>query len=441
MKTLVLVYIFFTFILSQAKADQLPFHLIIKAYKVDAFEKKLAKINDSISLCKMDKKAMIVFPIQDGNTQDELSIFIYKKTKIQKDSYLYEWIFTGNIKDSIWNLTTHSNEMKIHISYLDIIDIDTDCNLVLKGFYGDYIQLFGQTVAPYTNVPKCTLLKDTNILKMTMPDNNIIEFYPVPPGSFYFGSQRAEIIEALKKIQVNVENEGPQQKQKIQHKYWISKFELTEREFLSFLKNNKQFMKSLTKQTDKNDSRLKDFYRDKINANQEELRYPLTKIKKDFITNYIKWLNASKWDNKVDELKFYQFDLPTEIEWEYAAKGPSRKKYYFPWGNDEQNAENKAVFQPQKKEKVGSREKSTFCKVHDLAGNVYELVKNKFFNYSDLEAMKKSGWTLGSKELVARGGAYTNSLWECRTSIRYTFDSEVIPDNVGVRIFFVKRQR
>ena len=79
----------------------------------------------------------------------------------------------------------------------------------------------------------------------------------------------------------------------------------------------------------------------------------------------------------------YHFRLPTESEWEYAAKGNTN--YIFPWGNipiDDKLANYKnpdgELFPIGK-----SLGRSLYCDAFDMAGNAYEWCYNSYYKYTN----------------------------------------------------------
>ena len=162
---------------------------------------------------------------------------------------------------------------------------------------------------------------------------------------------------------------------------------------------------------------------------------------------YVSSLDAIKFCNWLSTRERRKYRLPTEAEWEYAAKGSDNRK--FPWGNQDGRgdlanfADKNTVFAWSDHEiDCGYAESSPVGAfplgaspfgIEDMAGNVWEWCLDYYEAYRSGPKVNPRGPTIGAKR-VHRGGSWKSRFSSLRTTVRGSNVPGFSCNDLGFRI-------
>ena len=126
--------------------------------------------------------------------------------------------------------------------------------------------------------------------------------------------------------------------------------------------------------------------------------------------------------------------LPSEAEWEYAARAGSKTRYSF--GDDEKNLGKYAWYGDNSGGQAHpvARKDPNGSGLYDLYGNVWEWVQDCWHDDYTGAPTDGSAWEGGTCEVrVLRGGAFFNPAVYLRSAVRYWVRAESRDRNFGFR--------
>jgi len=221
----------------------------------------------------------------------------------------------------------------------------------------------------------------------------------IPPGEFTMGSDQYSAEKPVQKIFLD--------------KYYIDKY----------LVNNARFQKFVdatgyTTDAEKEGAGMVRIGRrwKKVEGANWKLPDGMTSIdgKEDFPVSQVSYNDAlayCQWAKK---------DLPTEAQWEKAARGPEGKT--FPWGDSDPD-DTRANFDNiiGAPTPVNAYEKGqSFYGAHDMAGNVYQWCKD-WYGTGERAAKNPTGPETG-KERVIKGGSFIEGMESLRSANRDRYE-------------------
>ncbi len=126
------------------------------------------------------------------------------------------------------------------------------------------------------------------------------------------------------------------------------------------------------------------------------------------------------------------YRLPTEAEWEYAARGGKLGRgYSFSGGNDAGTLAWFALNSGGKTQPVGTKQANELG-LYDMSGNVWEWCWDWYGTYSNASQTDPRGPSFGSYRIV-RGGGYSDPFANLRPQNRYSVSPVYGNLNVGFR--------
>ncbi len=147
----------------------------------------------------------------------------------------------------------------------------------------------------------------------------------------------------------------------------------------------------------------------------------------------VSWTQAQQFIAKLNALTGENFALPTEAEWEYAARGGNRSNHYkyagsntvdnVAWHKNNSSSTTHPVAQKQRNE-LG---------LYDMSGNVWEMCQDWVGTYSSSAQVNPAGPATGTYH-VLRGGSYNYAENYARVSMRGQCAESDVYTNMGLRL-------
>ena len=148
---------------------------------------------------------------------------------------------------------------------------------------------------------------------------------------------------------------------------------------------------------------------------------------------YISYGDVQSFITKLNDLTGENFRMPTEAEWEFAARGGNKSKGYtysgsniigdVAWYNGNSSDKTHTV-----KTKAANE-----LGIYDMSGNVWEWCSDWKGNYSSSAQTDPTGPTTGTNRML-RGGSWLDIAEGCRCANRSHGIPSVRNDNLGVRL-------
>ena len=234
-------------------------------------------------------------------------------------------------------------------------------------------------------------------------------FVQIPAGSFLMGSPD--------QVRDAGDNEKPQHRVTISQPFYLGKYEVTQAEWQAVMGSSSYSQK-----------RNNDFYN--LPGMASRLTGPNNPAT-------VSWNDAQEFIRRLNEKEGHnRYRLPTEAEWEYAARAGTSSSYSF--GDDANELGRYAWygedFTSGSTHPVGRKDANPWG-LHDMHGNVWEWVQDWYGGhyYADSPARDPQGPPTGAKRVV-RGGSWHQSATSWRSAFRRQYDADYRGISIGFRL-------
>ena len=213
------------------------------------------------------------------------------------------------------------------------------------------------------------------------------EFVQVSPGTFIMG--------ATSEMKNPYGNEKPTHQVTLTNNYYIGKTEVTQALWKAVMDYNSSYFKG-------------------DNLPMES----------------VSWNDCQEFISELNHITGKNFRLPTEAEWEYAARGGDKSKGYQYSGSN--NLSDVAWYDGDKTHPVETKQPNELG-IYDMSGNVREWCQDWYGIYSSSSQTNPQGPTSGANR-VSRGGSWSEGA-RCRSSLRDGNESTSVRNNItGLRL-------
>jgi formylglycine-generating enzyme required for sulfatase activity len=231
---------------------------------------------------------------------------------------------------------------------------------------------------------------------VTLVDGTAFTFVEIPAGRFVMGSPDDEAGRAG--------DEGPRREVALSRAYWMGKYEVTQAQWQAVMKENP--------------ATFQDYATSAVHP-----------------VEGVSWVDVQAYLARLNVRGVGRFRLPTEAEWEYAARAGSTSR--FPWGADDGFRElpQHAWFYSRaegRSHPVGGKRPNSWG-LYDLFGGVWEWCEDWYGPYPPGPASDPRGPAEGTQRCI-RGGSWFNEPEALRSANRHRHPSDSRQTNLGFRL-------
>ena len=241
-----------------------------------------------------------------------------------------------------------------------------------------------------SSVSSTNIATKPNTHTISLKNGVVIELIKVEAGNFTMGATSAN--------EKPDENEKPAHEITLSQNYYIGKYEVTQEVWKAVMGNNPSKFKG-----------------------------------NNLPVEMVSWKDCQKFIDKLNRITGEHFRLPSEAEWEYAARGGNKSNGYLYSGSD--NLDEVAWYNEnsgKRTHNVGTK-KANELGIYDMSGNVMEWCQDWFGFYTVSSRINPTGPNTGTLR-INRGGCWYSYPWYCRSLSRNKISPDDSYFNLGFRL-------
>ena len=228
----------------------------------------------------------------------------------------------------------------------------------------------------------------------------------VEAGTFYMGAQK-DSVEYYCYDEEATSIEGPVHEVTVSE-FYINKYEVTQLLWEAIMGETPN---------DENDMQWEDEFGKGDN-------YPAYRISYDEVETFI---------GKLNEYTGLRFSLPTEAQWEYAARG-GKNTYYELYAGGYNVLEVAWIDSNSDKCSEVGKKNANGLGLYDMSGNVWEMCQDWYYDYTEEAVTDPVGEEYNQGYKVFRGGSWNTNAQQARVTARYRQGIHYRDYNTGFRL-------
>lgn len=155
----------------------------------------------------------------------------------------------------------------------------------------------------------------------------------------------------------------------------------------------------------------------------------------------VSWFDVQDFIRQLNRLTNKEFRLPTEAEWEFAARGGNKSNNYIYSGSNDvfevawfdRNSYFKGLEHPEFGARPVGQKKPNELGIYDMSGNVFEWCQDWYGVFSAEPKIDPAGSSSGNRRVI-RGGSWFDDSEHCRVDYRASYDPNRKLNDLGFRL-------